>query len=428
MTDRLDASTEADAAVLRELDVDGTGYGHAQVGHRWVPTWLSLLALALGGFAIGTTEFATMGVLPSIARSLHVSIPDAGWAISAYALGVVIGAPLLVVLGAKVARKTLLLALMSAVTLGAVLSVLAPTFPLLVGARFLSGLPHGAYFGIGAVVASSLAPPQRQARSIAAMMAGLTVANIVGVPLTTLLGNALGWRSTYVVVAVVGLATVASIVLVVPQVHVLPGASARTELTALRRPQVWLTLLMGAIGFGGMFAVYSYITPTLTQVAGYPLSGVPIVLSLFGVGMTLGNYVGGRLADWSVDGTIAVSMTASTLVFLLFTVTAHSVVLAGLTVLVFAATVASTVPALQVRLMSNAGEGMALAATLNHSALNLANALGAWLGGAVIAAGFGYTSTAVVAAILAVLGLAVLGLSILLGRASAGGKQPAASS
>ena len=387
----------------------------SSVGRRLVPVRLSLLALALGGFAIGTTEFATMGVLPDIADSLDVTIPRAGWAISAYALGVVIGAPLFAVLGARATRKALLLGLMAAFTVGNLLSVLAQSFPVLVAARFASGLPHGAYFGIGAVVAASLVPPGRRARAVASMMMGLTVANIVGVPASTLLGNALGWRSTYLVVVVCGAATVAAIALLVPQVHAAAGASMRTELGALRRPQVWLTLLIGAIGFGGMFAVYSYITPTLTEVSGYPLAGVPVVLALFGVGMTLGTYVGGHLADRSIDRTIALGLLAVTGIFALFTVTAHAMVPAALTIFALAAAGSAIIPALQTRLMDVGREGKALAGTMNHSALNIANALGAWLGGLVIAAGYGYTAPAVVGAVLSVIGLGVLGVSVAVG-------------
>ena len=385
------------------------------VGRRHVPVWASLLALALGGFAIGTTEFATMGVLPDIAGSLAVTIPQAGWAITAYALGVVIGAPLFAVLGARVTRKRLLLGLMAAFTVGNALSVMAQSFPLLVAARFASGLPHGAFFGIGAVVAASLVAPDRRARAVASMMMGLTVANIVGVPASTLLGNAVGWRSTYAVVVVVGAATVLAIALFVPQVHADAGASPRTELGALARPQVWLTLLIGAAGFGGMFAVYSYVTPTLTEVSGYPLAAVPLVLALFGVGMTLGTFVGGRLADRSIDRTIALGLVVVTAIFLLFTVTAHSVIPAALTLFALAAAGSAIIPALQTRLMDVGREGKALAATLNHSALNIANALGAWLGGLVIAAGYGYTAPAVVGAVLAVVGLGVLGVSVALG-------------
>ena len=223
-----------------------------RVHRRDVPVWVSLLALALGGFAIGTTEFASMGVLPDIAGDLGVSIPQAGHAITAYALGVVIGAPTFAILGARLPRKGLLLVLMAALTVANLASAMAPTFESLVVARFASGFPHGAYFGIGAVLASSLVPRHRRARAVAMTMMGLTVANVVGVPLTTLLGQWLGWRSTYATVVVIGVLTLVAIELLVPRVMAHDGASPRQELSALRLPQVWLTLLVGAVGFGGL--------------------------------------------------------------------------------------------------------------------------------------------------------------------------------
>jgi DHA1 family inner membrane transport protein len=386
------------------------------VRHRQVPVWVSLLALALGGFAIGTTEFASMGVLPDIATDLGVSIPQAGHAITAYALGVVVGAPTFAVLGARLPRKGLLLCLMAALTVANLASALAPTFPLLVAARFASGFPHGAYFGIGAVVASSLVPRHRRARAVAMTMMGLTVANVVGVPLTTLLGQSLGWRSTYATVVVIGLLTLVAVELLVPRVAAHDGASPRQELSALRRPQVWLTLLVGAVGFGGLFAVYSYITPTLTDVAGFPKAGVAVAIALFGVGMTLGNLIGGRLADWSVVRTLFLSPLAVIAVLLTFTVTAHAVVPAAVTLLMLGVTSAAGIPALTARLLDVSGDGKALAATLNHSALNVANAIGAWLGGLVIAAGLGYTAPAVVGAALSAGGLVVLAVSVALER------------
>ena len=376
------------------------------------PVWLSLLALAVGGFAIGTTEFASMGVLPDIAHDLGVSIPTAGHAITAYALGVVVGAPAFAVLGARLPRKGLLLSLMAALTVANLASALAPSYRTFVAARFLSGLPHGAYFGIGAVVASTLVPRERRARAVAAMMMGLTVANILGVPLTTLLGQAAGWRSTYLTVVVIGLLTLVAVGLFVPHVVVHEDAGPRRELSALRRPQVALTLLVGAVGFGGFFAVYSYITPTLTHVSGFAKAGVPVALALFGVGMTLGTMVGGRLADWSVLRTLAIAPAATLAVQLAFTVTAHAVVPAAVTLLVLAFTSSLSLPAITARLLDVAGDGKALASTLNHSALNIANALGAWLGGIVIAAGYGWTSPAVVGAVLSAAGLLVLAVSI----------------
>jgi DHA1 family inner membrane transport protein len=392
-----------------------------QVRHRDVPVWVSLLALALGGFAIGTTEFASMGVLPDIAGDLGVSIPQAGNAITAYALGVVVGAPTFAVLGARLPRKGLLLALMAALTAANLASALAPSFPLLVVARFASGFPHGAYFGIGAVLASSLVPRHRRARAVAMTMTGLTVANVVGVPLTTLLGQALGWRSTYVTVVVIGLLTLVAVELLVPRVLAHDGAGPRQELSALRLPQVWLTLGVGAVGFGGLFAVYSYITPTLTEVAGFPEAGVAVAIALFGVGMTLGNLVGGRLADWSVLRTLALSPLAVIAVLLTFTMTAHAVVPAALTLLVLGLTSSAGIPALTARLLDVSGDGKALAATLNHSSLNVANAIGAWLGGLVIAAGLGYTAPAVVGAGLSAAGLVVLAVSVVVERS---GRRP----
>lgn len=372
------------------------------------PVWLSLSALALGGFGIGTTEFATMGVLPDVARDLGASIPDGGHLVSAYAVGVVVGAPLLAVAGARLPRKALLLALLATLVATNALSALAPTFGTLALARFASGLPHGAYFGIAALVAASLVPAERRARAVARVMLGLTVANVLGVPLATMLGQALGWRSTYWTVAVIfGLALVA-VQRAVPRMAAVPGASPRRELGALRRPQVWLTLLVGAVGFGGFFAVYSYISPTLTEVSGFSEAGVPVALALFGIGMSVGTEVGGRLADRSVLGSIYVGMASSAAVLLAFTVTAHGVVSAGITVLLIGATGSLCLPALQTRLMDVAGDGQSLAAAGQHAALNVANALGALLGGMVIAAGHGWTAPAVVGAGLSVLGLGVV--------------------
>ncbi|RZS87533.1 DHA1 family inner membrane transport protein [Motilibacter rhizosphaerae] len=386
--------------------------------HR--PLALSLLALALGGFGIGTTEFATMGVLPDIASGVHVSIPTAGHLISAYALGVVVGAPLLAVATAKLPRKLVLLLLMVAFALGNLGSTVAPGYHSLLLARFASGLPHGAYFGIAAVVAASLVPVSRRGWSVSMVMTGLTIANLAGVPLSTLLGQHLGWRAAFAVVAGIGVLTVAAIAYAVPPVPVVDGASPARELTALRSPQVLLTLLTGSVGFGGFFAVYSYITPTLTKVTGYEEAAVPVVLALFGLGMTLGNLAGGRLADWSVDRTVALGLVAFIVALLVFTQAAHYVVPAALDVVLIGGIGSATIPALQMRLMDVAGDdAQALAAASNHSALNIANALGAWLGGVVIAAGHGYTAPAVVGAGLAVLGLAVHGGAVLVGRRAA---------
>src|ERR1700712_5089653 len=285
---------------------------------------LALFALALGGFGIGTTEFATMGVLPEISDDLHASIPSAGHLISLYALGVVVGAPLLAVLGARLPRKRLLIALMVAFVVGNLASALAPHFGVRAVARFVSGLPHGAYFGIGAVVAARLVAPERRGQAVSMMMAGLTVANLLGVPLSTVLGQAFGWRATYVVVAVIGGLTIAALLAWLPHVEVENTASMRNELSGLRQPQLWLTVLCGAVGFGGFFAVYSYIAPTMTEVAGFRPGAISLVLALFGLGMTLGNLLGGRLADWSVLRTLYLGLSFLIVLLLGFTFAVHS--------------------------------------------------------------------------------------------------------
>jgi MFS transporter, DHA1 family, inner membrane transport protein len=369
---------------------------------------LAVLALAMGGFAIGTTEFVTMGLLPQVARGVGVSIPAAGHLISAYAVGVVVGAPVLAFLGARWPRRGLLLALMAAYAVFNVLSALATGYHLLMVARFLDGLPHGAYFGVASLVAASMATPERKGRAVAMVMLGLSVANVVGVPAATWLGQHAGWRSAYLAVAVLSLVSVAMVLAYVPACPGDPEATGRRELKAFSSLQVWLTLLAGAIGFGGMFAVYSYIAPTLTEVGGLPESAVPVFLFVFGVGMVAGTWVAGELADLSVFRSLLGAALGSALVMLLF----HAAAPHGWWALpvVFLITVLGSVLVvnLQLRLMDVAGEAQTLGAAMNHASLNVANALGAWLGGAVIAAGYGYRSTSLVGAALSVAGIAVL--------------------
>nr|WP_141811469.1 MFS transporter [Nocardia bhagyanarayanae] len=364
-----------------------------------------MLALALGGFGIGTTEFVTMGLLPDIAQAMNVSEPTAGHAVSAYALGVVIGAPVLAALCARVPRKRLLIALMIAFTVGNAATVVAPSFESLVVARFVSGLPHGAYFGVASLVAATLAPAGQRAKAVAAVMLGLSAANVVGVPAATWLGQHLGWRDAFVVVALIGIATVAALARFVPELTGVKTTDPRTELGALRRSQVLLTLAVGAVGFGGMFAVYAYITTTLTDVAGMSLGFVPLVLMLFGLGMVAGNIVGGVLADRGVDRAVFVAMIAMAVVLAGFVAAAHNPFTAAAGAFLVGATGAALAPGLQTRLMDVAADAQTLAAALNHAALNIANAAGAWLGGLVIAAGLGYTAPAVVGAGLAVAGV-----------------------
>ncbi|MGQ4617974.1 MFS transporter [Nocardia sp. R7R-8] len=388
-----------------------------------------MLALALGGFGIGTTEFVTMGLLPDIASAMRVSEPTAGYAVSAYALGVVIGAPLIAALCARMRRKRLLVALMVAFTVGNAATVLAPSFEMLVLARFVSGLPHGAYFGVASLAAATLAPVGQRAKAVAAVMLGLSAANVVGVPAATWLGQHLGWRDAFVVVALIGVTTVVALLRFVPELTGITVTDPRTELGALRRPQVVLTLLVGAVGFGGMFAVYTYIATTLTDVAGLRAGLVPLVLMLFGVGMVIGNIVGGVLADRGVDRAIRVSLVAMTVILGGFVAAVHNPYTAAFGALLVGASGAALAPGLQTRLMDVAADAQTLAAALNHAALNIANAAGAWLGGLVIAAGLGYTAPAVVGAVLAATGVALFTVTVWTARSSrpAGQTQRAAS-
>ena len=378
---------------------------------------LATVALVLGGFAIGTTEFVTMGLLPEIADGVGATIPEAGHTISAYALGVVVGAPLIAALGARLPRRGLLLGLMAVFALGNVASALVTSYPMLLGTRFLSGLPHGAFFGLASLVAVDLAPPERRGRAVGRVMLGIPIANVVGVPAATWLGQHTGWRTAYVLVGVLGVLTVALIAAFVPRTARDVHGTVRRELAAFGRLQVWLTLLVGAVGFGGMFAMYSYIAPTVTDVTGLSSRAVPVFLLAFGVGGIVGTALGGRLADWSVLRSLMVAVATTGLLLAAFTVTAYAAVPAAATV--FAVAVAGSVIAitLQLRLMTVAGEAKTLGAASNHAALNTANALGAWLGGVVIGAGYGLTAPSWVGAGLAGAGLVVLGVSVAVHRA-----------
>jgi DHA1 family inner membrane transport protein len=375
---------------------------------------VAVVALAIGGFAIGTTEFVTMGVLPDIAAGVGVDIPTAGHVISAYALGVVVGAPVIAALSARLPRRALLVGLMSALLVGNGLTAVAPGYRTLLVARFLSGLPHGAYFGVASLVAASLVAPHLRGRAVSSVLLGLAVAMLTGVPAATWLGQQLGWRSAYWVVVVLAAATVAAVLAVVPSSPGNREATVRGELGALRRPQVLLTLLVGVVGFGGMFALYSYIAPVVTDVAHLSRGTVPAVLLVYGAGGVIGTALGGRLADLALFRSLVGS-----LVFLGVLLAAVAVVspwAPGLFVGVFLVSIGASILAvcLQLRLMETAGDAQMLGAALNHSALNLANALGAWLGGLVIAAGLGYRAPSVVGAGLAAAGLIPLAVSAVL--------------
>jgi DHA1 family inner membrane transport protein len=382
--------------------------------------WLAVFALAVGGFGIGTTEFVAMGLLPDIAASLHITEPIAGHVISAYALGVVVGAPVIASLTARMARKTLLLGLMTVFTLGNLASVFAPTYDTLMVARFVSGIPHGAFFGIAALVAAHLMGPKNRAKAVAHVMTGLTLATVLGVPMASLLGQFFGWRSAFGLVVVIGGITLTALWHWLPDLRSMHVTSPLTELSALRRPQVWLALLIGMVGFGGMFAVYTYVATTLTDVSGVSRGLVPVGLMMFGLGMVVGNLVGGRMADVSVIAGLYASITALGVVLTLFVWAAHNPWTAMLGLFLIGASGSSIGPALQTRLMDVAHGAKTLAAALNHSALNIANAAGAWIGGLVIAAGYGYTAPAASGAVLAAAGLVVLTVSVGLQRLTAG--------
>jgi MFS transporter, DHA1 family, inner membrane transport protein len=372
----------------------------------------AITALAVGGFAIGTTEFVTMGLLPEIARGVDVSIPQAGHLISAYALGVVVGAPVIAIFGARLPRRGLLVALMAAFAVANAGSALAQGYGLLTLARFLSGVPHGAYFGVASLVAASLVVRERRGRAVSRVMLGLPAATVVGVPAGTWVGQHLGWRTTYATVALIAVLTVALVLALVPATPPDLLASGRRELKAFASLQVWLTLLVGAVGFGGMFAMYSYIAPTVTDVTGQPPSVIPVFLLSFGLGAFGGTMLGGRLADWSVLRALVLSAASMGATLALFSWTSQWLVAGLLTVFVVSAAGGVLVVNLQLRLMLVAGRAQTLGAALNHSALNVANALGAWLGGLVIAAGWGYPAASLVGAALSLGGLIVLGLSV----------------
>ncbi|HWH26323.1 MAG TPA: MFS transporter [Pseudolysinimonas sp.] len=361
----------------------------------------ALFALALGGFGIGATEFVAMGLLPQIASDLlprmwetkpDQALAQTGAMISAYAAGVVVGAPTIAALAARFQRRRLLLALAAAFTVGTVASALAPSFGLVIAARFVAGLPHGAYFGIAALVASSLMGPGRRGRGIAFVLSGLTIASVIGVPLITLLGQSAGWRIAYLVVAAIFAATLVAIWFAVPMQPGDPAATFRRELRAFRRIRVWFALLTGAVGFGGFFAVYSYIAPMVTEVARLSSTTVPLALMTIGIGMTIGNLVGGRLADHGAVRAIffCFAAFAVALVILALTVSHPVGLFAGL--LLVGGTGSAMSAPIQTRLMDVAGESQTLAAALNHSALNIGNSLGAFLGGVVIASGYGFVA------------------------------------
>lgn len=367
---------------------------------------LILFALTLGGFAIGTSEFASMGLMPNMVASLGVTEPQVGHLISAYALGVVAGAPLLAILGAGWKRKTLLLALMGFYAVGNLASALGPTYESLLVFRFIAGLPHGAYFGVAALTAVAISPPNKRGRAISLVMLGLTLAILIGNPLATWLGQVIDWRWVFAAVALVALGTALLLAIWLPAGIDGPKPRPLDELRAFNRLPVWQALAVGAIGFAGMFSVFSYLAPTMLEVTRVPPAWIPLGLAGFGVGGVIGNFAGGWLSDrfqlrgawmvlaWAMVALLLFPWLANTLPTILL-----ATVMIGL--------MGALGPILQSHLMDVAGDAQTLAAASHHAAFNTANALGPWLGGMAITAGYGWTSTGYVGAAMAVAGLLI---------------------
>ncbi|MFE7845996.1 MFS transporter [Microbacterium sp. NPDC057407] len=383
---------------------------------RGAATW-ALLSLAVGSFGIGMTEFVVMGLLPDIAQDLlpalwadspESAIAQAGWLITLYALGVVVGAPTIAGSVAKYPRHRVMIGLAAALAAFNALTFVLPTFELVAASRFLAGLPHGAFFGIGALVAADVLGPGNRAKGVAFVLTGLTVANVVGVPVGTFLGQQAGWRLAFVLVA--GIFTLATVLIAlrVPPHEGEPGRTLRAELKIFRIGQVWLALAVGAIGFGGFFAVYSYVASVVTDVAGSPQWVVPLILVLMGIGMTVGNLIGGHLADIDLKRTLIALAVVQTLLAL----TAQWIW--AVAFFVFATGLVASIlsPTIQTRLMDVAEDNQSIAAALNHSALNMGNSLGAFLGGLVIAVGWGFVAPAWVGVALALCGLALALVSL----------------
>ena len=383
---------------------------------------IGLIALALGGFGIGLTEFVIMGLLPEVAADFRVSEATAGWLISGYALAVVVGALLLTAAVTRLERKPVLAALLVLFIAGNLISAIAPGYGTMMAGRIIAALAHGAFFGIGAVVAADMVAPTKKAGAIAIMFTGLTAANVLGVPFGTMLGQAAGWRSTFWAITVIGVIALAGILTLVPNTghgDTVPG-SLRTELRAFRSGQVWLSILVTILGYGGMFGAFTYIAFTLTEVSGFAASTVPWLLIVFGVGLFIGNTIGGKAADHNVDRTLTVVLAVLVLVLVGFALTAGNQGLTVASIVLMGGFGFATVPGLQMRVMKYASGAPTLASGANIGAFNVGNALGAWLGGVTITAGFCYTSP-----IWAGAGITLLGLVVMI-FAAAGAKRAAA--
>ncbi|MBM7791978.1 DHA1 family inner membrane transport protein [Paenarthrobacter ilicis] len=371
---------------------------------------LGLLALAVGGFGIGLTEFVILGLLPEVAADFSVSIPVAGHLVSGYALSVAVGGVVVTAATAALRPKTVLCALMVLFILGNLLSAVAGDYATMFAGRIVAALCHGAFFGIGAVLASNLVTPDRKARAISIMFAGLTIANVIGVPLGTFLGQQFGWRSTFWAITIVGVIALTGLIAYIPAQDAVergPG-QLRRELGAFASGQVWLSILVTVFGFGAMFGAFTYIAPMLTSLAGMPASAVPWMLVIFGAGLFTGNILGGKAADGNLDKSLLILLSALTFVLLVFTVTVHNPWGAAVTLFLLGAVGFAAVPGMQTRVLSFAHRAPTLASGVNISAFNLGNAIGAHLGGTTIAAGFGLASPIWVGAGLAIIAVALI--------------------
>ncbi|WP_321866809.1 MFS transporter [Paraburkholderia tropica] len=390
----------------------------AREGHAW----LSLLALAIGAFSIGTTEFSPMGLLPVIAEGVHVSIPRAGMLITTYAIGVMVGAPLMTLALSRWSRRSALILLMSLFTIGNLLSAFASDYTTLLLARLVTSLNHGAFFGLGSLVAASVVPRHKQASAVATMFMGLTIANIGGVPAATWLGQTIGWRMAFAATAGLGVLTMLILRVALPQGAAGQAPNLRGELQVLTRPAVLTAMATTVLGAGAMFTLYTYIAPTLEQITGASPTFVTAMLVLVGVGFSIGNAAGGKLADRSLNGSLVVFLTLLVAIMLAFPLLAKTHLGAAFAVVVWGLATFAVVPPLQMRVMRAAAEAPGLASSVNVGAFNLGNAVGAAAGGAAISAGFSYAAVPVVGALIAVSGLALVLVQI------AQNRQPAPSS
>ena len=367
-----------------------------------------LLALAVGAFGIGVTEFTPMGMLPLIAGDLGVSIPAAGLVVSAYALGVLVGAPLMTLASARIPRRRLLVGLMAIFTLGNLLAAISDSYAMLVVARLVTALNHGAFFGIGSVVAAGIVPPERRAAAVASMFSGLAIATIGGVPLAAWIGEILGWRAAFWGIAAIGAVAMLALRLALPELKADPVADLRAEVRALGRGPVLAALALTVVGFSAMFTLFTYVVPILRIETGATSLFVTAMLVLFGIGLTIGNWLGGRLADRSVDGTIIGSLAAQIAILVLFAWGMHGEAPAAVLIVLWGVASFAIVPPLQMRVMDEARAAPNLASAMNIGAFNLGNAIGAAVGGGVIDAGLGYRTVPLAGAAMAALGLAFL--------------------